>query len=93
VLSTEFFPVIKIPVVAGATLSKWLEADPSFDERQTVSLRLLSVFKEMHAAGIVHGDAHNDNFIISEDLRVTAIDFGSSKFGTKQVSHWPIWGS
>ncbi len=53
-------------------------------ERRTAQLRLvhavLRAYETLHHAGLVHGDVHPGNVLVSDSLRVTVIDFALARF-------------
>jgi tetratricopeptide (TPR) repeat protein len=63
--------------VKGATLRRWLAAEPRpWREALDVLLRAARGLSAAHAAGLVHRDFKPDNVLIGEDGRVLVTDFG-----------------
>ncbi|KAJ7042522.1 hypothetical protein C8F04DRAFT_993555 [Mycena alexandri] len=57
--------------------SFWIEA--SADMPHVLKKRCVNAFKELHAAGVYHGDVELRHMLIGGDARVTIIDFQASR--------------
>lgn len=65
--------------VEGIHLDKWLESEPSKADRDVVCQKLADLFIHSLKNGQrFHADPNIGNFLISEDLTVHVIDFGST---------------
>ncbi|GDX79278.1 hypothetical protein LBMAG42_10890 [Deltaproteobacteria bacterium] len=59
---------------------------PTGQDLTHCTLALLAVLARVHAAGIVHGDIKPSNVLVSEDGRVTLLDFGLSRDATQDLA-------
>src|SRR5690606_37648375 len=72
--------VLVLELLEGPTLQRWLESDPSPDERTRVSRQLVeATFGPFLLAGRVHADPHPGNYLVMPDGRLGILDFGAVK--------------
>ncbi|MFA4877020.1 MAG: protein kinase [Methanoregula sp.] len=67
-------------LIEGIPLKKWLETERSIEERQEISDKIFLEILRCHEKGIYHGDLHSKNVLITEDIEIKIIDFGTSIF-------------
>lgn len=72
--------------IKGVSLNEWLENSPSVYKRIKVCRELLRAIHYYQAQGLLHGDLHGGNILISSDNQITIIDFGTSAFARKDQS-------
>lgn len=60
--------------VGGRTLSQWLQAAPTFDERMRVARSLVATVGKLHEVELPHGDIHPENIIIGLDGGAVLVD-------------------
>lgn len=71
---------VAMEFVEGRTLTAWLRTrDPKWREVRDVYLEAGKGLSAAHAAGLVHRDFKLDNVIVSDDGRVTVLDFGLAR--------------
>ena len=66
--------------ISGKSLKKWLDTKPPVQDRLNVCRKILQAVHDYQSKGILHGDLHDENIIISEELHPIIIDFGISVF-------------
>ena len=72
--------VLVLELLEGPTLQRWLESDPSPEERTRVSRQLVeATFGPFLLAGRVHADPHPGNYLVMPDGRLGILDFGAVK--------------
>ena len=74
------FCIAAYEYIPGKSLKKWLDTDPSIQDRLNVCREILQAVHDYQSKGVLHGDLHDENIIISEELHPTLIDFGISAF-------------
>lgn len=74
------FCIAAYEYIPGKSLKKWLDTNPSIQDRLNVCQEILQAIHDYQSKGVLHGDLHEENIIISEELHPTLIDFGISAF-------------
>ncbi|MBT5574775.1 AarF/UbiB family protein [Alphaproteobacteria bacterium] len=70
--------VLTMSWVEGQKLTKYLEAEPSQEERNKVAINMFRTwYVPFYYYGVIHGDPHLGNYSIGEDLKINLMDFGS----------------
>lgn len=77
------FCIAAYEYIPGKSLKKWLDANPPIQDRLNVCREILQAVHDYQSKGVLHGDLHNENIIISKELHPTLIDFGISAFSQK----------
>ena len=49
------------------------------EAQRRLALELVAAYERLHRAGVVHGDVHPGNVLVSPDGAVTLVDFGSAR--------------
>jgi serine/threonine protein kinase len=79
--------------VDGVNLRDWLEKGQNLPRRYFVGLSYVRMMRELHFAGIYHGDPHWKNVMISEPVKIRLLDFGTSLFSpvsNLRSRHWKV---
>ena len=64
--------------VEGQKLMKYLEAEPSQEDRNKVAVNMFRTwYVPFYYYGVIHGDPHLGNYSIGENLNINLMDFGS----------------
>ncbi|MEK9639361.1 MAG: AarF/UbiB family protein [Alphaproteobacteria bacterium] len=64
--------------VEGQKLMKYLEAEPSKEDRNKVAVNMFRTwYVPFYYYGVIHGDPHLGNYSIGENLKINLMDFGS----------------
>ena len=64
--------------VEGQKLMKYLEAEPSQEDRNKVAVNMFRTwYVPFYYFGVIHGDPHLGNYSIGENLKINLMDFGS----------------
>lgn len=64
--------------VEGEKLMKYLEAEPSQEDRNKVAVNMFRTwYVPFYYYGVIHGDPHLGNYSIGENLKINLMDFGS----------------
>ena len=64
--------------VEGQKLLKYLEAEPSQEDRNKVAVNMFRTwYVPFYNYGVIHGDPHLGNYSIGENLKINLMDFGS----------------
>jgi predicted unusual protein kinase regulating ubiquinone biosynthesis (AarF/ABC1/UbiB family) len=64
--------------VEGQKLMKYLEAEPSQEDRNKVAVNMFRTwYVPFYYYGVIHGDPHLGNYSIGEKLKINLMDFGS----------------
>ena len=64
--------------VEGQKLMKYLEAEPSQEDRNKVAVNMFRTwYVPFYYYGVIHGDPHLGNYSIGENLKINLMDFGS----------------
>ena len=64
--------------VEGKKLMKYLEAEPSQEDRNKVAVNMFRTwYVPFYYYGVIHGDPHLGNYSIGENLKINLMDFGS----------------
>lgn len=66
--------------IPGKSLKEWLSTDPPIQDRLNVCREILQAVHYYQSQGVLHGDLHGGNILISQELHPTLIDFGISAF-------------
>jgi serine/threonine protein kinase len=83
--STGERPLYVMPVYDG-TLEKYLEGNPSNQERLRVFVEILRGVEAAHLKGITHRDIKAKNILVNKDgSKVVVADFGIARFVTEQI--------
>lgn len=70
------WPAVTMPWVDGLTLERWLDAHRHDRDRvQRVRQNLRAAVDDLQGRGISHGDLQHGNIIVSDDDRVTLVDY------------------
>ncbi|MEJ2854198.1 MULTISPECIES: lanthionine synthetase LanC family protein [unclassified Saccharothrix] len=72
-------PWLAVGWVTGQSLDRLAAGQRStgrYDEVARVCVRLARAYAAMHGRGVVHGDVHPRNVIVTPDARVAVIDYG-----------------
>ncbi len=70
--------VLTMSWVDGLKLMKYLERDPSQDDRNMVAINMFRTwYVPFYYYGVIHGDPHLGNYSITKDLKINLMDFGS----------------
>lgn len=69
--------------IQGISLKEWLETDPPIQDRLNVCHEILRSVHYYQSEGVLHGDLHDKNILISQNLHPMLIDFGISAFSKK----------
>lgn len=77
------FCIAAYEYIPGKSLKKWLDSDPPIQDRLNVCREILQAVHYYQSMGVLHGDLHSKNIIISKKLHPTLIDFGISAFSQK----------
>jgi tRNA A-37 threonylcarbamoyl transferase component Bud32 len=89
--SDGYYAAMLMERIEGKTLSQRME---DAGDAGVVGFREMDILdnffnrrEKMHRAGIIHGDLHNENVMVSDDNKVKIIDWGMArKFDTARVS-------
>ncbi|WP_319498627.1 bifunctional protein-serine/threonine kinase/phosphatase [uncultured Cohaesibacter sp.] len=67
-------------LVEGQTLRQWMHDNPerSVEQVRTILEQIIKGLRAIHRKEMLHQDLRPENIILSEDLHVTIIDFGSA---------------
>lgn len=70
----------------GTTLREWIEQNGGcyFEDRKDIFLEIMNTLKECHEIQVYHGDLHTNNIMISDDINIKILDFGTSFFSKKK---------
>ena len=64
--------------VEGQKLMKYLEAEPSQEDRNKVAVNMFRTwYVPFYYYGVIHGDPHLGNYSIGKNLKINLMDFGS----------------
>lgn len=66
--------------IPGKSLKEWLDTAPPVQDRVNICREILQAVHYYQSKGILHGDLHDGNILISPDIHPTLIDFGISAF-------------
>ncbi len=70
--------VLTMRWVEGQKLMKYLEAEPSQEDRNKVAVNMFRTwYVPFYYYGVIHGDPHLGNYSIGENLKINLMDFGS----------------
>ena len=70
--------VLTMRWVEGQKLLKYLEAEPSQEDRNKVAVNMFRTwYVPFYYYGVIHGDPHLGNYSIGENLKINLMDFGS----------------
>ena len=70
--------VLTMSWVDGLKLMKYLEGEPSQDDRNMVAINMFRTwYVPFYYYGVIHGDPHLGNYSITKDLKINLMDFGS----------------
>ncbi len=70
--------VLTMSWVDGLKLMKYLEREPSQDDRNMVAINMFRTwYVPFYYYGVIHGDPHLGNYSITKDLKINLMDFGS----------------
>ena len=70
--------VLTMSWVDGLKLMKYLEREPSQDDRNMVAINMFRTwYVPFYYYGVIHGDPHLGNYSITKDLMINLMDFGS----------------
>ena len=70
--------VLTMSWVDGLKLMKYLEREPSQDDRNMVAINMFRTwYVPFYYYGVIHGDPHLGNYSITKDLQINLMDFGS----------------
>lgn len=73
--------------VDGMALDKWLiVSNPSLDEKFRICKEILNAIQYYQTEGIIHGDLHSGNVLITQSGEVSLIDFGTSLWAKRGQS-------
>jgi predicted Ser/Thr protein kinase len=82
------YEILVMELCDGMDLQRWNNCLTSIETRQVVR-GLVSSLKEMHEAGVSHGDIRLENIMVSRsdtgDIKATLVDFGSGALGTAEA--------
>ena len=67
---------LEMEFVDGQTLSNWVEAGATFEQRVDAILQLLDAVHHAHVAGVLHRDIKPDNVMVRRDGSIVLVDFG-----------------
>lgn len=70
--------IVIMEKVKGITMKKFLEEKHTPDIVKRVITSLIEAVLSFHKAGYLHGDLHEGNIIIKEDLSIILIDFDTT---------------
>jgi len=73
-------PLIIFKKIPGMTLLEYLDRENNPGKRKKAIEGAVEQLKKLHAIGMVHGDAHCGNFIVSRKGNVSAIDLHPDKY-------------
>jgi len=73
-------PFIVLELIEGEAIFRGIAEQPQISIQNILGVfsRMLNAFASLHAAGIVHGDVHSGNVLVTEDGSVRLIDLGLS---------------
>lgn len=72
--------VLTMSWLEGKSLNRWLEGNPSQEERNKIGQLLWDFYQfQIHQLKIIHADPHPGNFIIDDKCNLGIIDFGCVK--------------
>ena len=76
---------------AGRSIGHWIDTEGPFPIRTALLILRIIVekLKKIHSLGIIHGDIHASNVVVSKEGDVRIIDFGSAVF-IEELSDAPI---
>ncbi len=77
---SDGFCIAAYEYIQGITLKEWLATDPPIHDRLNVCREILQAIHYYQSKGVLHGDLHGGNILISQELHPTLIDFGISAF-------------
>ncbi|MEU6129744.1 hypothetical protein ABZ805_11295 [Saccharopolyspora sp. NPDC047091] len=70
------FPIVRMPWIAGATLSDWVEANlRSPDELRKVQQRIHEAVGALQQTDAAHGDLQHGNILVRPDRSVQLVDY------------------
>jgi serine/threonine protein kinase len=86
-LNNEYYYAI-MELVQGETLEDWLKKEHNFTQRYRVYRQIYQgAIAYSHKHNTFHGDLHPKNILITDNLKVKVLDFGTSRFAqTKEQS-------
>lgn len=72
--------------IDGITLKEWLEQEHSNYEKLDLCKTILDSIKHYQKQGVIHGDLHTGNILITPKGEISIIDFGTSLFSRENQS-------
>jgi predicted unusual protein kinase regulating ubiquinone biosynthesis (AarF/ABC1/UbiB family) len=83
VLIPKFYPdlstrhVLSMSLMNGKILNQWLETSPDLESKTIIAQTLHDIFVEgFYELKQIHADPNPGNFLITDDLKVSLVDFG-----------------
>jgi len=70
---------IEMEYIEGCELDQYIK-NISEEDRLLIKNKVLNTINALYAIGIDHGDLTGKNIIVTKDLEIKIIDYGSSKF-------------
>jgi serine/threonine protein kinase len=77
---------VTMELVRGQTLTEWLRQSPGVGSAMQVIGAICEASGYAHSMGIVHGDLKPSNVLLTADLEIKLIDFGSVAVPSRDVS-------
>lgn len=69
--------VLSMSCMKGLILNKWLETNPSKEDKTIVAQTLHDIFIEgFYSLKKIHADPNPGNFLVTDDLKICLLDFG-----------------
>ncbi|MDK2123897.1 serine/threonine protein kinase [Parachitinimonas caeni] len=72
------FMTLSMEYIHGRNLTECVLADASIQDRLNWCRQISRIVRDIHSAGVVHGDLHTSNFMCEQTGLIRAIDFDSS---------------
>jgi hypothetical protein len=79
-------PLQVMQQIPGVTLAEFLKREKSPEKRRKVIADVFLQLKKLHANGMVHGDCHGNNFMVTPAGKVHIIDMNKRSPGYKPKS-------
>lgn len=84
---------MRLEYVEGKSIRKYVkEYDPPLAVRYGIITRILDIFEHLHARGVLHGDIHSSNFLVTANHEPMLLDFDMARDISKKNARAPKVG-
>lgn len=71
---------MRLQYVEGVAIRNFVKTgNPPLGERYRLIAKILDVFVHLHANGVLHGDIHSSNFLVTAEKEPMLLDFGMAR--------------